>query len=193
MMIGVISVLAKAGIIIVLAYVASSDFTTQKIRNQQLLYLVAGAVMLTLLRYLQGSDLHSMLISAAIAAVLFAVLFIFGLVGKVGAGDVKLLGIVPLIVGVEGSLTFMAGLLVLTFATYFAMMFPILVPQAWFRTYLTGLGKTGRVPFGVPISIAAIVALLIPLSIMGPPHPGSGSSSLFSDLSISPADLVAKR
>lgn len=193
MMIEIVSVVARAGIIIVLAYVASSDFTTQKIRNQQLLYLVAGAAMLTLLRVLQGSDLQSMLISAAIAAALFAILFVFWLLGKVGAGDVKLLGIVPLIVGVEGSLTFMAGLLVLTFVTYFVMKFPVLVPQAWFRTYLTGLGKTGRVPFGVPISVAAILALLVPLSIMGTSHPGGAASPLFTDLSTSPADLVAKK
>jgi prepilin peptidase CpaA len=185
------SIAAKAGVIVVLAYIASSDFTTQKIRNQQLLYLVAGAAMLTLLRFLRGADLQSMLVSVAIAVVLFAVLFVFWLLGKVGAGDVKLLAIVPLIVGVEGSLTFMAGLLVLTFATYLVMKFPILVPQAWFRTYLVGLGKTGRVPFGVPISVAAVLALLIPLSIMGTPHPAP-TSPLLSDLSTSPADLVGK-
>jgi prepilin peptidase CpaA len=180
MLIELASVVAKAGSIIVLAYIASSDFTTQKIRNEQLLYLLAGAAILVLLRYEQGGDLQSLLVPAAIAAVLFAVLFVFWLLGKVGAGDVKLLGIVPLIVGVEGSLTFMAGLLLLTFVTYFIMKFPILVPQAWFRSYLTGLGKTGRVPFGVPISVAAVVALLVPLSIMGTPHPSSAPSPLFS-------------
>jgi len=192
MLIEIVSVVAKAGSIIVLAYIASSDFTTQKIRNEQLLYLVAGAAMLVLLRYLQGSDVLSLLLSAAIAAVLFAVLFVFWLLGKVGAGDVKLLAIVPLIVGVEGSLTFMAGLLVLVFITYVFMKFPVLVPQAWFRTYLTGLGKTGRVPFGVPISIAAVAALLVPLSIMGTSHPPASNSPLLSDLSTSPMALVAK-
>jgi prepilin peptidase CpaA len=192
MLIELASIVAKAGSIIVLAYIASSDFTTQKIRNEQLLYLLAGAAILILARYEQGGDVQSLLVSAAIAAVLFAVLFVFWLLGKVGAGDVKLLGIVPLIVGVEGSLTFMAGLLVLTFITYFVMKFPILVPQPWLRTYVTGLGKTGRVPFGVPISIAAVIALLVPLSIIGTPPGSSTRSPLLSDLSTSPADLIAK-
>ena len=192
MLIELASIVAKAGSIIVLAYIASSDFTTQKIRNEQLLYLLAGAAILILARYEQGRDVQSLLVSAAIAAVLFAVLFVFWLLGKVGAGDVKLLGIVPLIVGVEGSLTFMAGLLVLTFITYFVMKFPILVPQPWLRTYVTGLGKTGRVPFGVPISIAAVIALLVPLSIIGTPPGSSTRSPLLSDLSTSPADLIAK-
>jgi prepilin peptidase CpaA len=192
MLVGVLSVAAKAGIIIILAYIAGSDFTTQKIRNQQLLYLVAGAAVLSLLRYLQGTDVQSMLISAAMAAVLFVLLFVFWMLGKVGAGDVKLLAIVPLIVGVEGSLTFMAALLALTFATYGIMKFPQLVPAAWFRTYLIGLGKTGRVPFGVPISVAAILALLVPLSMVGPLRPTTSNSPLFSTVIENPADLVPR-
>lgn len=189
MLLEIANILAKAGVIIVLVYIATSDFTTQKIRNQQLVYLLVGAVTLCVLRYAQTGDYWSTLMDAATGGVLFAILFVFWLLGKVGAGDVKLLTIVPLIVGIEGSLTFMAGLLALTLVTYALTKFPILVPERWFRTYLVGLGKTGRVPFGVPISVAAALALLIPLSLVGTPRPVT-DTPLFTDLN-SPAQLLS--
>jgi prepilin peptidase CpaA len=191
MSVEILSILAKAGVVIVLAYIAASDFTTQKIRNQQLMYLLAGAAALCVLRYMQTGDWRPALLAGAMAAVLFVVLFVFWLLGKVGAGDVKLLAVVPLAVGIEGSLTFMVGLLVLTLATYLVMKFPVLVPERWFRTYLVGLGKTGRVPFGVPISIAAVLALLLPLSIVGTPHAPADDNALFNHLN-DPLTLITK-
>jgi len=161
----VASIVVKAGIIVILGYIALSDFNTQKIRNRHLVYLLMGSLTLCAVRLWQGEPAWTILEEAGVAGGLFLVLIIFWLIGKLGAGDVKLLVIVPLIVGIDGSMTFAIGLLVFTSIIYVLTRFPILVPQRWFKTYLVGLGKTGRIPFGVPISLAAVIALLIPVAI----------------------------
>ena len=161
----VASIVVKAGIIVILGYIALSDFNTQKIRNQHLIYLLVGTLALCSVRLWQGEPAWTILEEGAAAGGLFLVLIIFWLIGKLGAGDVKLLVIVPLIVGLDGSMTFAVGLLVFTTIIYVLTKFPVLVPQRWFHTYLVGLGKTGRIPFGVPISMAAVVALLVPIAI----------------------------
>ena len=67
----------------------------------------------------------------------------------------------PLIVGVPGSLPFAVAFMLFTFVVYFIAKFPHMLPERWFRTYIQNLAKSGRVPFGVPIAAAAIVALLL--------------------------------
>jgi len=166
----VASIVVKAGIIIILGYIAISDFNTQKIRNRHLVFLLMGSLALCAIRLWAGETMWSVLQEAAVAAGLFLVLFVFWMFGKLGAGDVKLLVIVPLIVGIDGSMTFAVGLLVFTSIIYMLTKFPILVPQRWFKTYLLGLGKTGRIPFGVPISLAAVVALLVPIAMSYAPN-----------------------
>jgi prepilin peptidase CpaA len=73
---------------------------------------------------------------------------------------VKLLTIVPILVGVEGSGPFMIALLLATALTAAVMKFPVLLPEKLFRNYVQTLAQNGRVPFGVPIAAAAIIGLL---------------------------------
>ena len=162
------NIVVKATIIVVLGVIAVSDFTTQKIRNRHLVYLLLAALALCSVRLASGMAMSFVAMEFGTAALLFVVLIIFWLLGKLGAGDVKLLVIIPLIVGIEGSLTFSVGLLVLTSVIFFLSKFPVFVPKRWFKTYLVGLGRTGRIPFGVPISFAAALALLIPVSLYSP-------------------------
>jgi prepilin peptidase CpaA len=163
------SIVVKAGIIVILIAIARSDFNTQKIRNQDLAYLLMASLALCAVRFAAGQSTWAVLLEAAAGAGLFAVLFLFWMLRKLGAGDVKLLAIVPLVVGMEGAMTFTVGLLALTTLTYALTKFPVLVPQRWFKNYLVGLGRTGRIPFGVPISAATAIALLLPLSFYQPP------------------------
>ncbi|MDB5563392.1 MAG: hypothetical protein JWN11_2810, partial [Hyphomicrobiales bacterium] len=64
-------------------------------------------------------------------------------------------------VGVPGSMPFLVALFVFSLITYGVAKFPLLLPERWFRDYIKSLASTGRVPFGVPISAAAIVAILV--------------------------------
>ena len=112
------------------------------------------------LAFVRSQELRPVLIAFAMAAIMFLVLLGFWLFGKVGAGDVKLLGIVPLLVGAAGSGPFVVALLLFSVLAAVVMKFPVLLPERMFRSYVEGLSRTGRVPFGVPISFAAILGLL---------------------------------
>jgi prepilin peptidase CpaA len=153
-------IVLKAVAIALLAKIAVTDFRIQKIRNADLAPLLAIALAVMALEYLRQPDLARTLTAAAIAAVLFLVLIAFWLLGKVGAGDVKLLTIIPMLVGVEGSGPFMIALLLATALAAAVMKYPVLLPERLFRSYVTTLAQSGRVPFGVPIGSAAIVGLL---------------------------------
>jgi prepilin peptidase CpaA len=153
-------IVLKAAAIVLLVKIAATDFRVQKIRNADLLPLLVIALAVRGLEYLRQPELVPLLTAVAIAVVLFLVLITFWLFGKVGAGDVKLLTIVPILVGVEGSGRFMIVLLVATALTAAVMKYPLLLPERLFRSYVATLAQSGRVPFGVPIASAAIVGLL---------------------------------
>jgi prepilin peptidase CpaA len=87
----------------------------------------------------------------------FVLLFPFWLLRKVGAGDVKLMAVAPLVAGGENMLTFAILLLVLAIVTVFAVRNPMLLPAPAFRQYLEHFERKGIVPFGVPIAGALIV------------------------------------
>ena len=140
---------------------ARIDASGSEIRNDRLLLLLALALAIATLSFTKNRDAGALLVTAAIAAAMFALLAVFWLLGKVGAGDVKLMAIVPLLVGVSGSMPFVLSLLAISFVVYFVSRFPSLLPKRWFRNYLEFLERTGRVPYGVPISAAAIVAVVI--------------------------------
>ena len=154
-------IVLKAVAVVMLARIAIVDFRIQKIRNEQVLQLLAIALALLALQYMKNGDWRAPLVVVATSAVLFVVVIGFWFGGKIGAGDVKLLTIMPLLVGTTGALPFLIALLVFTLATYFIMKFPLVLPERWFRTYIQSLASTGRVPFGVPISAAAVVAVLV--------------------------------
>jgi prepilin peptidase CpaA len=86
----------------------------------------------------------------------------------VGAGDVKFLAVAPMIAGGENLLLFAVVLLIAAAATAFIVRNPILLPEGLFRQYIQHLDRKRVVPFGVPISVALIVVLLLQLvSVVG--------------------------
>jgi prepilin peptidase CpaA len=160
----------KAVAVLMLARIAVSDYLTQRIRNEHMWQLFAVAIAILLITFAGNRDALAAGFALAMSLLLFVILLVFWLLGKVGAGDVKLLATMPLLLGYGGSMPFMLALLVFTFIVYFIMKFPNLLPERWHRGYIQSIAATGRVPFGVPIAAAAIVAVLIPTNLLlGPP------------------------
>ncbi len=100
--------------------------------------------------------------------VLFVVLFPFWVLRKVGAGDVKLMAVIPFLIGGTGLVVFSLLLLVFAVAMAVVVKNPFLLPAGAFRLYVQHLDRKGVVPFGVPISLAAIctIVFLIYASVM---------------------------
>ncbi|HEY9012230.1 MAG TPA: prepilin peptidase [Devosia sp.] len=155
----------KAIAIGMLVRIAVQDFTALRIKNDQVLALLAVAVAIVATGFLRDFDWGKVLVLLGASAVTFVILFVFWLLKKVGAGDVKLFAVVPLLVGTDGSVTFVLALLLATVMIYLAMKFPVLLPQQLYRVQLEAMRRDRRIPFGVPISIAAILALLLPVGV----------------------------
>ncbi|MER9295228.1 A24 family peptidase [Mesorhizobium sp. M0621] len=157
------SLLLKALAIPLLARIAWLDFTTQKISNRDVLLLLClGIGSLQFMSILAGSW-WDMGLSAVAGLVLFLALFPFWILRKIGAGDVKLMAVAPFLTGGNDLVVFSVLLLVFALVTAAAMKNPFLLPAGAFRLYVQHLDRKGVVPFGVPISVAAIctIAFLI--------------------------------
>jgi prepilin peptidase CpaA len=164
------SLLLKALAIPLLARIAWLDFTTQKISNQNvLLMLCLGLGSLQLLSVQSGSW-WDMGLSALAGLLLFVALFPFWAMRKVGAGDVKLMAVVPFLIGGSGLVVFSVLLLLFALATALIVKNPFMLPAGAFRLYVQHLDRKGVVPFGVPISLAAIgtIAFLVYSHVAGP-------------------------
>ncbi|ESY86894.1 peptidase [Mesorhizobium sp. LNHC220B00] len=144
-----------------LARIAWLDFTTQKISNRDVLLLLCLGIGSLLLLSLQSRSWWDMGLSAVAGVLLFLALFPFWLLRKIGAGDVKLLAVVPLLIGGSGLTVFSLLLMVFALATALVVKNPLLLPQSAFRVYVQHLDKRGVVPFGVPISLAAICTIVL--------------------------------
>lgn len=153
----------KAAAILMLARIAYVDFLTLRIRNDHVLALFAVALAILVFDFMQSNDIARAGILFAASALVFILLLVFWMLRKVGAGDVKLFAIMPLLVGLNSSITFVLALLVLTLLIYGAMKFPMLLPAQLYRVQLDAMRRDGKIPFGVPIALAAIAALLIPV------------------------------
>jgi len=153
------SLLLKALAIPLLARIAWLDFTTQKISNSNVLLLLCMGVGSLLLFAVQSGSWWDMGLSALAGLLLFVALFPFWILRKVGAGDVKLLAAIPFVIGGTGLVVF--SLLLLVFAVVMAVVVknPFLLPAGAFRVYVQHMDRKGVVPFGVPISAAAIGAI----------------------------------
>lgn len=153
------SLLLRALAIPLLGRIAWTDFTTQKIANRDVLLLIClGLGSLQLTAVVAGSW-WDMGLSALAGFLLFAVLFPFWALRKLGAGDVKLMAVMPFLIGGSGLAVFSILLLVLALATAIVMRFPFMLPEGAFRVYIQHLDRKGVVPFGVPIAIAAICTI----------------------------------
>lgn len=153
------SLLLKALAIPLLAWIAWFDFTTQKIANRDVLLLLCLGAGSLLLLSLQSESWWNMGLSAMAGLVLFLALFPFWALRKVGAGDVKLMAVVPFLIGGSDLIVFSGMLLVFALVTALVVKNPLLLPQGAFRLYTQHLDRQGVVPFGVPISLAAICTI----------------------------------
>ncbi|MER8503679.1 prepilin peptidase [Mesorhizobium sp. M0204] len=153
------ALLMKGLAVSLLARVAWLDFTTQKISNRDVLLLLClGLGSLQFVSILTGSW-WDMGLSALAGLLLFVALFPFWAIRKVGAGDVKLMAVISFLIGGSGLLVFSVLLLVFALATALVVKNPLMLPEGAFRLYVQHLDRKGVVPFGVPISIAAICTL----------------------------------
>lgn len=137
--------------------IAMVDFKTQKITNRDI-FLVAltGTVSLAIQSLQTGLWMNGLGLSAIAAVVFFVLLFPFWLMRKVGAGDVKLMAVAPLVAGGQNLLVFAILLLAFAVITVFAVRNPMLLPASMFKHYLEHFERKGVVPFGVPIAAALI-------------------------------------
>lgn len=167
-----VSLLLKALAVPLLGKVAWVDFTTQKISNRDVLLLLCLALASLQLLSLQSGSWWSMGSSAVAGLLLFVVFFPFWALRKVGAGDVKLMAVVPLVIG-SGDLT-VFSLLLLVFAVVMAVVVknPFLLPEGAFRFYVEHLDRKRVVPFGVVISMASICTIAFQIYAILTPRPG---------------------
>lgn len=141
-----------------LARICWTDFFYLKIWNRDLTTLLA----ITLL-FLVVSWPADLLLRLAFSAIIFALGLVFWLLHALGAGDVKLFGIVGALIGSTDALIFVG--LILLFALAMVAVFRK-VEYLRLIPHLAGsrvveLASTGRMPYGVPISLATI-ALVLP-------------------------------
>jgi prepilin peptidase CpaA len=154
------AIVVKAVTFALLLRIGWTDFKTQKIVNTDVLALgCLGIGGLTLAAVASGSW-WSLMVGGAAAVLMFLALFPFWLMRKLGAGDVKLLSVAPLVAGADNLLPFALLLLLFAALTAFLVKNPLLLPAPAFRHYLEHLDRKGVVPFGVPISASLIGVLL---------------------------------
>lgn len=153
------ALLLKALAIPLLARIAWLDFSTQKITNRDVLLLLCMGAGSLLLLSLRSGSWWDMGLSAMAGLLLFVALFPFWALRKVGAGDVKLMAVVPLLIGGNDLIMFSVLLLLFAVATAAVVKLPFMMPQGAFRLYIQYLDRKGVVPFGVPISMAAICTI----------------------------------
>ncbi|RVA43842.1 prepilin peptidase, partial [Mesorhizobium sp. M7A.F.Ca.US.001.01.1.1] len=153
------ALLLKALAIPLLARIAWLDFTTQKISNRDVLLLLCLGAGGLLLLSLQSGSWWDMGLSTSAGLLLFVALLPFWALRKIGAGDVKLMAVVPFLISGSGLAVFSVLLLVFALATAAIVKNPFLLPAGAFRLIVQHLDRKGVVPFGVPISLAAICTL----------------------------------
>ncbi len=122
------SLLLKGLAIPLLARIAWLDFTTQKISNQNVLLLLCLGLGSLQLLSVQSGSWWDMGLSALAGLLLFVALFPFWALRKIGAGDVKLMAVVPLLIGGSGLVVFSVLLLVFALATALIVKNPLMLP-----------------------------------------------------------------
>jgi prepilin peptidase CpaA len=157
----VASILMKLLATPLLLKIGWKDFSTQKIANSDVLLLLALGSASLFLAALAENSWWDLGLSAIAGALLFVLLFPFWLLKKIGAGDVKLMAVAPLVTGGADLLVFAVALLVFALVTVAIVRNPVLLPSPAFRAYIKHLDRQRVVPFGVPISAALIVTIAL--------------------------------
>lgn len=155
-----VSLLLKALAIPLLARIAWIDFATQRISNRDVLLLLCLGLGSLQFMSIQAGSWWDMGLSAIAGLILFIVLFPFWALRKVGAGDVKLMAVAPLLIGGIDLIVFSLLLLLFALVTAAVVKNPFMLPPGAFRLYAEHLDRKGVVPFGVPISVAAICTIM---------------------------------
>lgn len=149
---------ATVAVVAALLRVCWTDFHDLKIWNRDLLVLAGLTAVYLLLSWPQDIALRLLL-----AAILFGLSFVFWLFRSLGAGDVKLFGIVGFLIPPEYALPFVVLILVFVlaiFLVYKKAAFLSYLPQIAGRRALK-VAESGLIPYGVAISLAAIVVLIM--------------------------------
>jgi prepilin peptidase CpaA len=163
-------ILIRAVSIALLLRIAWLDFEKQKITNRDIFALgLLGLGGLALTATATGSWTN-LQIGAIAGALLFLALFPFWLLRKVGAGDVKLMAVAPLVAGGDHLFAFALGLLAFALLTIFLVKNPIFLPDPAFRKYVQVLERKNIVPFGVPISASLLAVMLLQAAGYGAQH-----------------------
>ncbi|TPI15513.1 prepilin peptidase [Mesorhizobium sp. B4-1-1] len=155
------SLVFKGLAILLLGRTAWIDFSTQRITNRDVLLLLCLGLGALQFQSLQAHSWLEMGISTFGGLALFLALFPFWLLHKIGAGDVKLMSVAPLLIGGSNLFVFAVLLLVFAIGTTALVKNPFLMPVGMFRHYVQHMDRKGVVPFGVPISAAAICTLAL--------------------------------
>ena len=159
------SLVLKALTIPLFARIAWRDFTTQKISNRAVLLLLCLGLGSLQLVSVQSGSWFQMALSALSGLLLLIVLFPFWVLRKVGAGDVKLMTVMPFLIGQDGLVIFTVFLLVFAVLTTLLVKNPFILPAGAFRLYVQHMDRKGIVPFGVPISAAAVCAMVFQIYV----------------------------
>ena len=153
-----------------LARIAWVDLTEQKIRNHDVVVLLGLGCISLAVGWFETGLLWNAATGAAAGLVIFLLLIPFWLLRKVGAGDVKLLAVAPIICGGHDLLIFSLLLLATAMLTALMISNPLLLPEGMFRRYISMMERKGVVPFGVPISGALIGVLVLQAAMALRPH-----------------------
>jgi prepilin peptidase CpaA len=151
----------KLALVAFLCRIGFLDFSEQKIRNNDVLVVLGLGAAAMGVSWLGGIELWQVGLSVIAALVLFCLLIPFWVVGKIGAGDVKFLAVSPILIGGGDLVVFSLVLLVAAVVTAFVVKNPFLLPEGMFRRYVQFFDRKQVVPFGVPISAALIVVLVL--------------------------------
>jgi prepilin peptidase CpaA len=134
-----------------------TDFRYFKIWNRDLLALcgVAAAFLLT-------SWPNDLGVRLALAMILFGLSFLFWIAAWLGAGDVKLLGIVGCLIAPEQAIPLV--FLILAYSLVILLVFRkanvLGLAQLVADQRIREMAETGRIPYGVAISLSAITVIL---------------------------------
>lgn len=147
-----LAMVACVGMFLRIAWV---DFHSLKIRNRDVLYLLGPALVLAATR-----DGAGILADLGAAGLLFALGLLAWLMRMMGAGDAKLYFPLGLAVGWAGLGAYALGLILGSLLLLAVTKAGALFPPGRFRDRLTLFRLRRTYPYGVPMSLAALVAMV---------------------------------
>jgi prepilin peptidase CpaA len=155
-LVDLIDLLLNAAMISIYAFIAYTDFSRWKITNSAVLALSACG----LLSY-AAAGFDGFLSGLLAGALFFGITFPFWLARLTGAGDVKLIAVTGFVIGFDDIFTLAVLMLAFSVLMLIALRYAqyVLFIPAALNKRLTEILQDGRVPYGVPISLAAVFIL----------------------------------